>query len=187
MRTIFIFVQISFCLASSGPKITVESDQEIIDPFIDNFQPTMTRLSSVVAISSPSSTATPRATETPRPTTIIWSWWRMTNNARRESIGLKPASSIPTSHPRFMPSSSPIPSKLTVKPPTVTVTQPPIVTVTSIQPSAVTVTATSTVTNGPVEASTKSKSQLHQEHVKQELKTLKKLSIFMQILAGFVG
>ena len=179
MRTIFIFIQISFCLASSGPKITVESDQEIIDPFIDNFQPTMTHLSSVVAISSPSSTATPRPTETPRPTTISWSWWRITNIARRESIGLKPPTSMPTS--------SPIPSKFSVQPPTVTVTQPPIVTVTSIQPSVVTVTATSTVTNGPVEASTKSQSQLHQEHVKQELKTLSKFMHFMQILTGFVG
>ena len=111
----------------------------------------------------------------------------MTNDARRDSIGLKPASSITTSHPRFITSSSPIPSKLTVKPPTVTFTQPPIVTVTSIQPSTVTVTATSTVTNGPVEASTKSKSQLHQEHVKQELKTLSKFMHFMQILTGFVG
>ena len=164
------------CLASSGSKITDESDQEVLDPFINNFDPTITPLpgqgihSSVVA----SSTATPRPTETPRPTTIVWSWWRMTNNARRESIGLKPPTSMPTSSPR---------------PSTVTVTSilQSMVTVTSIQPSAVTVTATSTVTDGPVDASTSSQSQLRQKNVKKKLKTFNGLTHFMQILTGLLG
>jgi hypothetical protein len=161
MRAIFIFTQISLCLASSGPKITAESDQGVLDPFIDNFQPTMTHLpgqgthSSVVAISLPSSTATPR------PTTISWSWWRITNIARRESIGLKPPTSMPTS--------SPSPSK------------------SSVQPSTVTVTAINTMTNVPVDASTKSPSQLHREEMGKELKRNNKIMNWAQILIGFIG
>ena len=38
MKIIFIFAQISLCLASSGPRIIAESDQEVFDPFIDIFQ-----------------------------------------------------------------------------------------------------------------------------------------------------
>ena len=79
------------CLASSNPKITDQSDQKVLGPFINISDPTTPLpeqgiYSSVVAFS----------TATPRPTTIVWSWWRMTNNARRESIGLKPPSSMPT-------------------------------------------------------------------------------------------
>ena len=64
------------CLASLGSKITVKSDQEVLDPLINNFDPAITPLPgqgthpSVVAFS----TATPRPTETHRPTTIVDSW-----------------------------------------------------------------------------------------------------------------
>ena len=74
MKIISIFTQISICLASSGPKIIAESDQEVFEPFIDNFQPTVTQLPgqgthSIVVVSS---------TATPRFTTISWRWFRIT-------------------------------------------------------------------------------------------------------------
>jgi hypothetical protein len=157
------------CLGSSNSKITDQSDQKVLGPFINISDPTTPLpkqgiYPSVVAFS----------TATPRTTTIVWSWWRMTNNARRESIGLK--------HPTSIPTSSPKPSTVTVT----SILQSTVI-VTSTQPSAVTTTATSTVTNGPIDASTSSKSQLRQKNVKKKLKIFNGLTHFLQILTGFIG
>jgi hypothetical protein len=115
------------------------------------------------------------STATPRPTTIVWSWWRIT-----DSVSLK------------RPTSSP-------KPPTVTVTSliqstvtnlaPSGVqkSVTSTQPTAVTTTATSTVTADQMDASTPSKSQIRREKMEQELKIFKGFNILQIILSGFIG
>jgi hypothetical protein len=112
----------------------------------------------------------------------------MTNNVRRQSIGLKHPTSIPTSSP-----TPPTVTVISIPQSTVTVTsiQPSIlqstVTVISTQPPAVTTTATSTVTNGPMDASTSSKSQIRQKNVKKKLKIFNKFTHFFQILTGFIG
>ena len=166
MKIIFIFAQISLCLASSGPRIIAESDQEVFDPFIDIFQtssssdlkaPVSQTPQDIVAITLPSSTAT----------TISWRWWRITTIAVKEttpqplSIRLKP--------PASMPSSSPRPFK------------------SSVQPSPMTATAMNTMTNVPVDASTKSPSQLRREEMGRELKKNNKILNWARILIGFIG
>ena len=170
MKIIFIFAQISLCLASSGPRIIAESDQEVFDPFIDISQtssssdlkaPVSQTPQDIVAITLPSSTATPKAT------TISWRWWRITTIAVKEttpqplSIRLKPPASMPTSSP------SPFKS--------------------SVQPSPVTATAMNTMTNVPVDASTKSPSQLRREEIGRELKKNNKILNWARILIGFIG
>ena len=170
MKIIFIFAQISLCLASSGPRIIAESDQEVFDPFIDIFQtssssdlkaPVSQTPQDIVAITLPSSTATPKTT------TISWRWWRITTIAVKEttpqplSIRLKPPASMPTSSP------SPFKS--------------------SVQPSTVTATAMNIMTNVPVDASKKSPSQLRREEMGRELKKNNKILNWAQILIGFIG
>jgi hypothetical protein len=167
------------CLASSISKMTDQSDQKVLGPSINISDPTTPLpkqgiYPSVAAFS----------TATPRPTTIVWSWWRITDSVRRQSIGLKRPTSIPISSP---------------KPPTVTVTSliqstvtdlaPSGVqkSVTSTQPTAVTTTATSTVTAGQMDASTPSKSQIRHEKMEKELKIFRILTPFLQILTGFIG
>ena len=170
IRTFFTLTQISICLAS-GPKIVAEVDN-ISDPTTPLQKQDI--YPNVAAFS----------TATPRPTTIVWSWWRITDSVRRQSIGLKRPTSIPISSP---------------KPPTVTVTSLIQSTVTSLapsgvqksvtstQPTAVTTTATSTVTAGQMDASTPSKSQIRHIEVEKKLKIFRGLTHFLQILTGFIG
>ena len=70
---------------------------------------------------------------------------------------------------------------------TITTTSVKETTVSSVQPSTVTVTAINTMTNVPVDASTKSPSQLNREEMGRELKRNNKIMNWAQILIGFIG
>ena len=163
MKIIFIFAQISLCLASSGPRIIAESDQEVFDPFIDIFQPTMTHLPRQGTHSS-----------------VIVKHITISNTMTSSSSVLTdtPVSQIPQDIVAIA-----LPS-LTA---TITTTSVKETTVSSVQPSPVTATAMNTMTNVPVDASTKSPSQLRREEMGRELKKNNKILNWAQILIGFIG
>ena len=159
------------CIASSNSKISDQSDK-IKLPLID--------------ISDPS-------TATARYTTIVWSWWKITDSVRRQNINLKHSTSIPLTSPKQI--SSPKPPTVTVAPivrSTVTNLAPSDVqkSVTTTQPAALPTTAKSaisTVTTGQMDKSTTSKSETRRENVEKKLKIFREINRVLQVLRVFMG
>jgi hypothetical protein len=158
--TIMVLTQMYICLAS---------DKNIINE-VDKISPMQKQDAAFSIATSKPTTITWRWWRiTNKPTTITWRWWRVTN-----IVTLK------------RPISSTVPP-----------TEPPaMTTVTSLTPSYVqnsvissksTAVTTTVVTDGQMETSTKSKSEIHRENMERELKLFKGFNILQIILSGFIG
>jgi hypothetical protein len=211
-KTFVILTQLlSFCFASSGPKIVAEVDyalqnkelQSCIIETTEHFIQEKGESSDRMPFSASQIYQLCLATV-----------GQGTHNSDETSSTATPRP------PRFMTSLSPLTSTSLVQPPTVTLSsvlpdttvsqttqdivtiattlttpvqeisvstiQTSIVTVAPIRPSQMTVTEPSRVVFGPARPPTMSPAHIRQEREKY-LKEMKQLNIFMQILAGFTG
>jgi hypothetical protein len=157
--TIMILTQMYICLTSG--KNIISEVEKISDPLQD--------AAFSIATNKPTTITWRWWRITNKPTTITWRWWRVTNIVTLK----RPISST--------------------EPPT----EPPaMTTVTSLTPSYVqnsvissksTAVTNTVVTDGQMETSTKSKSEIHRENIERELKLFKGFNILQILLSGFIG
>ena len=211
-RTFVILTQLlSFCFASSGPKIVAE-----VDYALQNEELQACIIETTEHYIQEKGESSDRL---PFSASQIYQLCLATLGQGIHNSDVTSSTATPRP-PRFMTSLSPLTSTSLVQPPTVTLssvlpdttvsqttqdivtiattlTTPvqeisvstiptSIVTVAPIQPSQMTVTEPSRVVFGPARPPTMSPAHIRQEREKY-LKEMKQLNIFMQILAGFTG
>ena len=210
-KTFVILTQLSFCFASSGPKIVAEVDHALQNKELQSCIIETTE--HFIQEKGESSDRMPFSASQ------IYQLCLATLGQGTHNSDVTSSTATPRP-PRFMTSLSPLTSTSLVQPPTVTLSsvlpdttvsqttqdivtiattlttpvqeisvstiQTSIVTVAPIRPSQMTVTVPSRVVFGPARPPTMSPAHIRQEREKY-LKELKQLNIFMQILAGFTG